>query len=156
MSSPPSVQPVNFVWLERKVKEWGCMQALIDFDGWRRWKDYAAQSDSSKKAKDKDKDKDGGKKKKGDAAAVAAPVSPSTNTTTTAATAGNSNGVADSAVGTAGKPDGTGAPPENLPSAAAATSKREKRRSIRDADALKKGGAGDKVPAVAEVNGEGS
>ncbi|KAI8304744.1 hypothetical protein K4K61_005919 [Colletotrichum sp. SAR11_59] len=29
-------KPVNFVWLERKVMEWGCMQALIDFDGWRR------------------------------------------------------------------------------------------------------------------------
>ncbi|KAK4968181.1 Two-component response regulator SSK1p, partial [Elasticomyces elasticus] len=35
-------KPVNFVWLERKVKEWGCMQALIDFDGWRKWKDFAA------------------------------------------------------------------------------------------------------------------
>ncbi|KAF2454196.1 hypothetical protein BDY21DRAFT_291527 [Lineolata rhizophorae] len=33
-------KPVNFVWLERKVKEWGCMQALIDFDGWRKWKDF--------------------------------------------------------------------------------------------------------------------
>ena len=33
-------QPVNFVWFERKVKEWGCMQALIDFDGWRKWKDF--------------------------------------------------------------------------------------------------------------------
>jgi hypothetical protein len=32
---------VNFVWFERKVKEWGCMQALIDFDGWRKWKDFA-------------------------------------------------------------------------------------------------------------------
>jgi hypothetical protein len=31
---------VNFVWFERKVKEWGCMQALIDFDGWRKWKDF--------------------------------------------------------------------------------------------------------------------
>ncbi|KAF2807173.1 uncharacterized protein BDZ99DRAFT_522798 [Mytilinidion resinicola] len=41
-------KPVNFVWLERKVKEWGCMQALIDFDGWRKWKDFAAQSDNSK------------------------------------------------------------------------------------------------------------
>ncbi|KAF2652589.1 hypothetical protein K491DRAFT_706361 [Lophiostoma macrostomum CBS 122681] len=38
-------KPVNFVWLERKVKEWGCMQALIDFDGWRKWKDFAAKSD---------------------------------------------------------------------------------------------------------------
>ena len=34
-------QPVNFVWMERKVMEWGCMQALIDFDGWRKWKDFA-------------------------------------------------------------------------------------------------------------------
>lgn len=39
------IQPVNFVWLERKVKEWGCMQALIDFDGWRRWKDFAEKSE---------------------------------------------------------------------------------------------------------------
>lgn len=42
-------QPVNFVWLERKVKEWGCMQALIDFDGWRKWKDF----DADKAAKEK-------------------------------------------------------------------------------------------------------
>ncbi|KAL9085199.1 MAG: hypothetical protein Q9165_007730 [Trypethelium subeluteriae] len=40
-------KPVNFVWLERKVKEWGCMQALIDFDGWRRWKDFAPQNEDS-------------------------------------------------------------------------------------------------------------
>lgn len=30
---------MNFIWLERKVTEWGCMQALIDFDGWKKWKD---------------------------------------------------------------------------------------------------------------------
>ncbi|KAF3010688.1 ssk1 response regulator receiver [Curvularia kusanoi] len=47
-------KPVNFVWLERKVKEWGCMQALIDFDGWRKWKDFSKDSDS---AKDKDANK---------------------------------------------------------------------------------------------------
>ncbi|KAK6392362.1 hypothetical protein LTR65_003818 [Meristemomyces frigidus] len=41
-------KPVNFVWLERKVKEWGCMQALIDFDGWRRWKDFAAMEEAGK------------------------------------------------------------------------------------------------------------
>ena len=40
-------QPVNFVWLERKVKEWGCMQALIDFDGWRKWKDFADKSENN-------------------------------------------------------------------------------------------------------------
>ncbi|CAH0044630.1 unnamed protein product [Clonostachys solani] len=45
--------PVNFVWLERKVMEWGCMQALIDFDGWRKWKDFSQlnqESEASKKA----------------------------------------------------------------------------------------------------------
>ena len=31
-------KPVSLKWLERKIVEWGCMQALIDFDGWRRWK----------------------------------------------------------------------------------------------------------------------
>lgn len=31
-------KPVSLVWLERKIKEWGCMQALIDFDGWRKWR----------------------------------------------------------------------------------------------------------------------
>ena len=33
--------------------EWGCMQALIDFDGWRKWKDFsqkAAESEAAKKA----------------------------------------------------------------------------------------------------------
>lgn len=40
-------KPVNFVWLERKVKEWGCMQALIDFDGWRKWKDFADNTDEN-------------------------------------------------------------------------------------------------------------
>jgi osomolarity two-component system response regulator SSK1 len=39
-------QPVNFVWLERKVMEWGCMQALIDFDGWRKWKDFSATEEA--------------------------------------------------------------------------------------------------------------
>ncbi|KAG5926911.1 hypothetical protein E4U42_002822 [Claviceps africana] len=39
-------KPVNFVWLERKVMEWGCMQALIDFDGWRKWKEaYSRQNE---------------------------------------------------------------------------------------------------------------
>lgn len=35
------IKPVNFEWLTRKVVEWGCMQALIDFDGWRKWKDFS-------------------------------------------------------------------------------------------------------------------
>lgn len=28
-------KPVNLVWLQNKITEWGCMQALIDFDEWR-------------------------------------------------------------------------------------------------------------------------
>ncbi|TEA19892.1 Response regulator mcs4 [Colletotrichum sidae] len=44
-------KPVNFVWLERKVMEWGCMQALIDFDGWRRWKDFSQKNDEAEAAK---------------------------------------------------------------------------------------------------------
>ncbi|KAK2794017.1 hypothetical protein FQN50_009951 [Emmonsiellopsis sp. PD_5] len=34
-------KPVNIVWLEQKVTEWGCMQALIDFEGWRKWRGFA-------------------------------------------------------------------------------------------------------------------
>ncbi|CEJ89516.1 Putative CheY-like superfamily [[Torrubiella] hemipterigena] len=45
-------KPVNFGWLERKVMEWGCMQALIDFSGWRRWKDIALEAEE-KEAKAK-------------------------------------------------------------------------------------------------------
>ncbi|CAR21468.1 mitogen-activated protein kinase kinase kinase SSK1 [Lachancea thermotolerans CBS 6340] len=28
-------KPVNLDWLTRKITEWGCMQALIDFDDWK-------------------------------------------------------------------------------------------------------------------------
>ena len=31
-------KPVSLKWLDRKIVEWGCMQALINFDGWRRSK----------------------------------------------------------------------------------------------------------------------
>lgn len=34
-------KPVAFPWLEQKVTEWGCMQALIDFEGWRKWRGFA-------------------------------------------------------------------------------------------------------------------
>lgn len=30
-------KPVNLKWLEQKTIEWGCMQALIDFEGWKMW-----------------------------------------------------------------------------------------------------------------------
>ncbi|KAI0542683.1 hypothetical protein GGR58DRAFT_510010 [Xylaria digitata] len=44
-------KPVNFDWLQRKVKEWGCMQALIDFDGWRKWKDFSQKTQENEAAK---------------------------------------------------------------------------------------------------------
>ncbi|PCD33500.1 hypothetical protein AU210_009724 [Fusarium oxysporum f. sp. radicis-cucumerinum] len=44
-------KPVNFVWLERKVMEWGCMQALIDFDGWRKWKEISQEAEETAAAK---------------------------------------------------------------------------------------------------------
>ncbi len=28
-------KPVNLLWLQNKITEWGCMQALIDFEGWQ-------------------------------------------------------------------------------------------------------------------------
>lgn len=41
-------KPVHIPWLERKVKEWGCMQALIDFDGWRRWREFNEKEEAGK------------------------------------------------------------------------------------------------------------
>ncbi|KAG2176421.1 hypothetical protein INT43_005661 [Umbelopsis isabellina] len=32
-------KPVNLDWLERKITEWGSMQALIDYEGWRQWRE---------------------------------------------------------------------------------------------------------------------
>lgn len=40
-------QPVRFEWLEQKVTEWGCMQALIDFEGWRKWRGFASSESGS-------------------------------------------------------------------------------------------------------------
>lgn len=44
-------QPIGFPWLEQKVTEWGCMQALIDFEGWRKWRGFADTSRSSATAR---------------------------------------------------------------------------------------------------------
>lgn len=44
-------KPVNFVWFEKKIMEWGCMQALIDFDGWRKWKDFSQKGEAQDAAK---------------------------------------------------------------------------------------------------------
>jgi len=57
-------KPVNFVWLERKVMEWGFMQALIDFDGWRKWKDFSQQADTEEKGAKSAKLSAANKKKK--------------------------------------------------------------------------------------------
>ena len=46
--------------MERKVTEWGCMQALIDYDGWRKWKQYAkpkANEDPAKRAQEEKEEK---------------------------------------------------------------------------------------------------
>lgn len=40
-------KPLEQVWLAQKVKEWGCMQALIDFEEWRIWKGYQIRESSS-------------------------------------------------------------------------------------------------------------
>jgi osomolarity two-component system, response regulator SSK1 len=44
-------KPVSLEWLERKITEWGCMQALIDYEGWRQWRE-AKQSTTSKQVID--------------------------------------------------------------------------------------------------------
>ena len=44
--------------MERKVTEWGCMQALIDFDGFKKWKAIAAEKDRQDPAERERKDKE--------------------------------------------------------------------------------------------------
>jgi osomolarity two-component system response regulator SSK1 len=36
-------KPLEQAWLRQKVKEWGCMQALINHEDWRVWRAYATQ-----------------------------------------------------------------------------------------------------------------
>ncbi|GIZ44884.1 hypothetical protein CKM354_000806900 [Cercospora kikuchii] len=57
-------KPVNFVWLERKVKEWGSMMAIIDYDGWRHWKDLAEQENAGKTEEQKQKEREQEEKQK--------------------------------------------------------------------------------------------
>jgi osomolarity two-component system response regulator SSK1 len=64
-------KPVSFHWLERKIKEWGCMQALIDFDGWRKWRDVAAREEEGKTDAEKAKDKEREAKQRKQAAKLA-------------------------------------------------------------------------------------
>ncbi|KAI9319232.1 hypothetical protein BX666DRAFT_2025548 [Dichotomocladium elegans] len=39
-------KPLSLEWLEKKIVEWGCMQALIDFEGWRRWRESTSSISS--------------------------------------------------------------------------------------------------------------
>jgi osomolarity two-component system response regulator SSK1 len=43
-------KPVNLIWLEQKTIEWGCMQALIDFEGWKHWVPRDDRTKTSTKA----------------------------------------------------------------------------------------------------------
>ena len=43
--------------------EWGCMQALIDFDGWRKWKDFSSANNGEADDLKSGKGKTGGGKK---------------------------------------------------------------------------------------------
>ncbi|KAG0234687.1 ssk1 response regulator receiver [Actinomortierella wolfii] len=45
-------KPVTSNWLERKIVDWGCMQALIDVEGWKKWKQEleAANATGNRKA----------------------------------------------------------------------------------------------------------
>lgn len=45
-------KPVSLVWLEKKIMEWGCMQALIDVQGWRRSKSKTPATSSSTLSRD--------------------------------------------------------------------------------------------------------
>ncbi|KAJ1922654.1 response regulator [Coemansia sp. S17] len=40
-------KPVSLTWLKNKVMDWGCMQALIDHDGWRKWRLTQARQPNS-------------------------------------------------------------------------------------------------------------
>jgi osomolarity two-component system, response regulator SSK1 len=50
--------------------EWGCMQALIDFDGWRKWKDFSQIQQNGEGDGDGDKKKKGKAKNKGNRVSV--------------------------------------------------------------------------------------
>ncbi|RCH97005.1 ssk1 response regulator receiver [Rhizopus stolonifer] len=36
-------KPLSLEWLDKKIMEWGCMQALIDFEGWKKWRKKKSQ-----------------------------------------------------------------------------------------------------------------
>ena len=64
--------------MERKVTEWGCMQALIDFDGWRKWKQYAEEKAAEDPAKKEAEEKEAKAKAKADLKAMVSRPPPTT------------------------------------------------------------------------------
>ena len=55
------------------------MQALIDFDGWRKWKDFSQQPDKSAESEKDAKSKAAAKKKKANRASLGSITGGSTN-----------------------------------------------------------------------------
>ncbi|KAI9275372.1 hypothetical protein BY458DRAFT_146691 [Sporodiniella umbellata] len=43
-------KPVSLEWLDKKITEWGCMQALIDFEGWKKWRKNKKEDKPEEKA----------------------------------------------------------------------------------------------------------
>jgi len=80
------IQPVNNLWLEKKLTEWGCMQALIDFDGWKKWKDI-----SQREAEELEKRKRQGTGKRERQRSGPLPSSSTASPTATTMSNGNSN-----------------------------------------------------------------
>ncbi|KAF8457468.1 hypothetical protein BGX38DRAFT_1248553 [Terfezia claveryi] len=79
-------KPVNNLWLEKKLTEWGCMQALIDFDGWKKWKDI-----SQREAEELEKRKRQGTGKRERQRSGPLALSSATSPTVTTMSNGNSN-----------------------------------------------------------------
>jgi osomolarity two-component system response regulator SSK1 len=80
--------------MERKVTEWGCMQALIDFDGWRKWKAYAKAKDAEDPAKKAAEEKEEKAKAKAALKAMFARPPPTTSAKKSETDKPTANGVA--------------------------------------------------------------
>ncbi|KAJ2788211.1 response regulator [Coemansia interrupta] len=44
-------KPVSLIWLKKKIMEWGCMQALVDHEGWQRWRTLRENAGAPSQAK---------------------------------------------------------------------------------------------------------
>jgi osomolarity two-component system response regulator SSK1 len=72
--------------------EWGCMQALIDFDGWRKWKDFSSNQPNDADLSKNEK-KATAKKKKGNRVSVGSNGGASTSRLSIREEDGEGNGV---------------------------------------------------------------